>query len=96
MGWRLLNADRAGQAKNNGSPLPVDPAFSVRSVRSALKKAMLIFAYSFLGIVGKNCGVTRPFVFCSKAYAYLISVGSLQAAPKKNIPAACVVAATAC
>ena len=42
--------------------------------------------YGFVGIVGKNCGVTRPLVRCSNAYAYLISVGSLHAVPKKNMP----------
>src|SRR2546423_14833464 len=47
-------------------------------------------SYALFGKVGRSCGVTRPFVFCSKAYAYLINVGSLHAVPKKNIPVDCM------
>ena len=41
-----------------------------------------------MGYVGKNCGVTRPLVNRSKAYAYLISDGSENARPKNAIPTA--------
>jgi hypothetical protein len=36
--------------------------------------------------VGRNSGDFRNFVACSNAYASLISVGSLQALPKKEMP----------
>src|SRR3954453_23220621 len=52
-------------------------------------------SYILIDIAGKNFGVTLPLVNCSKAYAYLIKVGSLQAVPKKNIPASCLLAGNA-
>ncbi len=36
--------------------------------------------------VGRNRGARLTFVVCSKAYAYLISFGSLYADPKKEMP----------
>ena len=37
-------------------------------------------------MLGKNLGAWRAFVACSNEYASLISVGSLQARPKNEIP----------
>src|SRR2546427_4691806 len=42
--------------------------------------------YLFSSTLGKNCGDLRNFVACSNAYASLISVGSLHARPKNEIP----------
>src|SRR4249920_3476402 len=41
---------------------------------------------ALISIVGRNFGAFRTFVACSKEYASLMSVPSLQARPKNEIP----------